>query len=162
MLYTFAFYSFICISNILPLASISFDVSRHLCRGDIFFSEMGATVLLKCSKTLQDRNKIRIIVIWALGETAICLVAAMKRILATHQLGPSDQLFTINHVGRTIALTNSTVRKHLQLIGTKLQHPVHLTFHMFKKGGTSWAPQHGAPLQDIMLHGTWSSNAVWR
>ena len=33
---------------------------------------------------------------------------------------------------------------------------------MFRKAGTTWAFNHGIPLQDIMLHGTWSSRAVWK
>ena len=40
--------------------------------------------------------------------------------------------------------------------------PVPLTFHLFCRSGTTWAFQHGVPIQDIMSHGTWSSDCVWR
>ena len=160
-LYTFAFFSFLRISNILPHSVASFDVSRHLCKGDIFFSDVGATVLLKWSKTLQDRTETKTIAIPALGNSVICPTTAMRAMLQHRPDNPNDPLFTISHAGRTTTLTDSVARKHLKLVGTKLQQPTHLTFHMFRKGGTSWAFQHGVPLQDIMVHGTWSSNAVW-
>ena len=38
-------------------SATTFDISRHLCKGDIFFLDMGATVLIKWSKTLQDRTE---------------------------------------------------------------------------------------------------------
>ena len=46
-LYTISFFSFLCLSHLLPHSIKTFDVSRQLCRGDIFFSQKSATMLIK-------------------------------------------------------------------------------------------------------------------
>ena len=80
------------------------------------------------------------------------------------QVLPGDTnapLFSINQKGKFVTLTDSVTRKHLKALAALLKFP-HLTFHMFRKGGTTWAFQHGVSLQDIMAHGTWSSQAIWK
>ena len=119
-------------------------------------------MLLKRSKTLQNRKETPELLLTQHWGAALCPVAAMKAMFNTNPLCSNDPLFSIRHAGRTTTLTDSMARKHVKLVGTKLHHPAHLTFHMFIKGGVSWAFQHGVPLQDIMLHGTWSSSAVRR
>ena len=39
-LYSFAFFSFLRMSNLLPHCSVAFDITRQLCRGDVFFSDL--------------------------------------------------------------------------------------------------------------------------
>ena len=46
-LYSFLFFSFLRLSNVLPHSIHTFDPSGQLCRGDVIFSIVGATVLLK-------------------------------------------------------------------------------------------------------------------
>ena len=36
-----------------------------------------------------------------------------------------------------------------------------LTFHDFRRGGAIWAFQNGVPLEHIMKHGIWKSDAIW-
>ena len=43
-LYSFAFFRFLRMSNLLPHSAVTFDITRQLCRGDVFFSDLGATV----------------------------------------------------------------------------------------------------------------------
>ena len=75
---------------------------------------------------------------------------------------PNDPLFQIP-TGSTFApLTDSVARKHLKKVQKVLKIPSPLTFHLFRKSGTTWAFQHGVPLQQIMLHGTWTSDCIWR
>ena len=112
-LYTFSFFSFLRISNILPHSVATFDVSRHLCIGDVFFSEMGATVLIKWSKTLQDRTETRTIAIPALGPSVICLITAMKAMLRHRSIHSNDPLFATLNAGRTTTWTDSVARKHI-------------------------------------------------
>ena len=64
--------------------------------------------------------------------------------------------------GAFVPLTDSAARKHLKKVSTVLQLPTPLTFHLFRRSGTTWAFQHGVPMQDIMSHGTWTSDCVWR
>ena len=53
--YLFTFFLFLRLSNILLHAVNDFDPTRHLCVGDVIFSDAGATFLIKWSKTIQDR-----------------------------------------------------------------------------------------------------------
>ena len=54
-LYLLAFFSFLRISNILPHAITSFDPTRQLAVGDVIFSQNAAAIIIKWSKTLQDK-----------------------------------------------------------------------------------------------------------
>ena len=60
-LYLLAFFSFLRISNILPHAAKNFDKIRHLCVGDVVFAFQRAVIVVKWSKTLQDRVKTTIV-----------------------------------------------------------------------------------------------------
>ena len=164
-LYTFAFFSFLRISSILSHLFIAFDITRHLCNVIQSSSVMSFNQVQLCylngQKHYRTGRKPELLLTQLWGA-ALYPVAAMKAMFNTNPLRSNGPLFLIRHAGRTTTLTDSMARKHVELVGTKLHHPAHLTFHMFIKGGVSWAFQHGVPLQDIMLHGTWSSNAVRR
>ena len=161
-LYSFLFFSFLRLSNILPHSNHTFDPSRQLCRGDIIFSTLGATVLLKWSKTNQERQQIQTIAIQKLGHSVICPIRALHSMIALLPGQPNDPLFMIQSANQTIPLTDSRACKHLKDISIMFHIYPTLTFHMFRKGGTTWAFQHSVPIQHIILHGSWSSNAVWR
>ena len=80
-LYLFCFFSFMRLSNILPHSSAQFDVTRHLTRGDIIFGQKVCTVLVKWSKTLQDRKQNTTIELPLLGSSTLCPVTAFKRMI---------------------------------------------------------------------------------
>ena len=67
-LYLLCFFSFLRLSNILPHTVNSFDITRQLARGDILYIETGAIVVIKWSKTLQDRKQLpqSLFLIWVL------------------------------------------------------------------------------------------------
>ena len=161
-LYTISFFSFLRLSNLLPHSIKMFDISRQLCRGDIFFSQNTATILIKWSKTIQNRQEIKTIVIPLLHGTPICPVQAVRHMLAAYPDHDNAPLFQIPSGSSLIPLTDSKARKHLKNISLLLQITPTLTFHMFRKGGTTWAFNHGVPIENIMQHGTWSSQTVWR
>ena len=161
-LYLVAFFSFLRLSNILPHAAKNFDKTRHLCVGDVILSNHRAVILIKWSKTFQDRVKTTTIDIPSLGASQLCPVTALSHMLATY---PSDQdspLFQLHHGQVVRPLTDSAARKHLKYVSSPLGLPRSLTFHDFHRGGASWAFKHVVPVQDIQAQGTWSSNCVWR
>ena len=81
----FCFFSFLRLSNILPHAVNGFDFTRHLCVGDIIFSDVGAKVIVKWSKTIQDRVSSTTVNIPSLGASALCPTTALKSMLAARQ-----------------------------------------------------------------------------
>ena len=76
----------------------------------------------------------------------------MKQMLALTPGTVNEPLFSIINQGKLGPLTDSMARKHLKLIATHL-HISNLTFQMLRKGGTTWAFQHGVDLQAIVAHG---------
>ena len=80
-LYLLFIFSFLRISNILHHTIASFDVSRQLARGDIIFGNDQATIIIKWSKTIQDRTNITTIHIPVLGNSPLCPVASLKSML---------------------------------------------------------------------------------
>ena len=113
---------------------------------------MGATVLLKWTKTLQNRREVRTIVIPDLGDSPLCPCTLLKTMLSAIPGDTNAPLFSIIQTGKLVTLTDSMARKHLKILASRLWFP-HFTFHMFRKGGTTWAFQYGVSLQDIMAHG---------
>ena len=113
-------------------------------------------------KTLQDRVKTTTVDIPYLGGSALCPIAALERMLATHPAHPDSPLFQIPQANLWSPLTDSAARKHLKQVSSLLGLQKSLTFHDFRRGGGTWAFQHGVPIQDIQAQGTWSSSCVWR
>ena len=66
-LYLFAFFSVLRLSNILPHSIKAFDSTRQLCQGDIIFSASHTVIIVKWSKTLQDRKTFATVAIPVLG-----------------------------------------------------------------------------------------------
>ena len=58
-IYTLAFFSFLRLSNLVPLSGHGFSPVQ-LARGDIIFAQPGMHVLIKWSKTMQTRNTVKI------------------------------------------------------------------------------------------------------
>ena len=161
-LYLFTYFSFLRLSNILPHTVATFDGSRHLCVGDLIFSDQAIVVVLKWSKTMQGRARIATISISALGHSRLCPWTALKDMLDHTSLDQDLPLFQVPSLNGTIPLTDSVARKHLKDVSRCLGFSKPFTFHDFRPGGATWAFRHGVPLQDIQAQGTWSSSCVWR
>ena len=80
-LYLLAFYSFLCLSNIVPHSFMGFDLSRHLARGDIIFGDISAVVIIKWSKTNQLRDKVHYVTIPKSPQALLCPFLALKPML---------------------------------------------------------------------------------
>ena len=156
-LFLLAFFGFLRISNLVPPSKTSFDVTKHLCRGDIIFQDSHAIVLIKWSKTLQSSTKGTFIIIPSLGNSPLCPVTALKAWLGSYSHSPSCPLFLLP----SGSLTQSQVRTHLTKILTHLQlNPAIYSFHTFRRSGATLAFNSDVNIQKIKRHGTWSSDAV--
>ena len=156
-----SFFSFLRISNLVPHSMSSFDHMKQLARADVIFAP-GAHILVKWSKTLQYRNKIRIIKIPSLGSSSICPVAALQAILKLYSGSPNSPLFQVKCSSRWVPLTDTRLRKFMgKLILTLGWAHKNLTFHSLRRSGATWAFNSNIPLHHIQSHGTWTSEAVW-
>ena len=71
VLHLLALFSFLRLSNILPHMANSFDKTRHLCVGDIIFSDSRTIFLIKWSKTIQDHVKTATLDVPHLGNSSL-------------------------------------------------------------------------------------------
>ena len=71
-LYLLSFFSFLRHSNILPHSSKNFDPTRQLCRGDLIFSQDSIVIIIKWSKTMQNRRDTATISVPSLGNSSLC------------------------------------------------------------------------------------------
>ena len=150
-LYILAYFSFLRLSNILPHTVTTFDYTRHLSKGDVIFAQDQVLLIIKWSKTMQNRQ------LPMLGSSPLCPVAALRSLLLLFPGDSNDPLFQISRVQ-----TQVPARRHLHTISNALQLSPHLTFHDFRRSGATWAFYHGVPLSQIMHHGTWRSDSVWK
>ena len=111
-LYTMSFFSFLRLSNLLPHSIKTFDVSRQLCIGDMYFSQQGATILIKWSKTIQNRQDIRMIVISLLQGSPLCPVQAVREMLSLYPHHDNAPLFQVPGDSTLIPLADSKAHKH--------------------------------------------------
>ena len=118
-LYLLCFFSFLRLSNILPHSIRTFDHTRQLARGDFIPSQAGAVVLLKWSKTIQDRKTTQTIPLPHLEASPLCPLSAI--LAMTHEIvaKANDPLFIVPSPNQ-VPLTDSVARKHLKKISTAL------------------------------------------
>ena len=162
-LYLLAFYSFLRLSNMVPHAILQFDPSRHLARGDVILGRCSGKLLIKWSKTIQNRDRVKIIDLPFLGHSHLCPIMALKVLLSIIPPGNNSPLFQVKSHGKWCPLTDSKVRYHLKLVLKKLGlSPDSVSFHSFRRSGASYVFNNHVRLQDIKSHGTWTSNSVWR
>ena len=159
-LYLLAFFSFL--SNILPHSARQFDPTRHLTRGDLIFSQNSCTVIIRWSKTIQNRREVKTIAIPSFGLSPLCPIASLQNMYKAIPALKNSPLFCLPSSNNVISLSDSTARKHLKKISFLLGVSLPLTLYSFRRSGTTWAFANGVPLQEIMQHGTWSFDAVWR
>ena len=119
------------------------------------FGEDQATIIVKWSKTLQNRKNIKAIYLPVLGSSPLCPVASLRAMYRQYPADRNQSLFLIPRANtRLIPLADSVARKHLKV---RLQIVPHLTFHAFQRAGCTWAFHKGVPIHQIMAQGTWSS-----
>ena len=156
-----AFFSFLRISNLVPHSISGYDPMKHLSRGDIIFGPPGINLLVKWSKTLQNRDKVKVIKVPALVKSPLCPVIAIKHLLATTPGSNNSPLFQIQCFQKWFPLTDSSLRKFLAKLLKALNLTCGYTFHSLRHSGATLAFNLNVPLQDIQSHGTWTSEAVW-
>ena len=71
-------------------------------------------VVLKWSKTLQDRVKVATISISALGQSKLCPWRALREMLNDTSMHQDLPLFQVPSLDEVILFTDSVARKHLK------------------------------------------------
>ena len=110
---------------------------------------------------MQNRKDFATISLPDLAGSHLCLVLALKVMFQIFPASENSPVFVIPRSKGLVPLTDLVARKHLKDISRSLGLDISLTFHDFCRAGTAWAFQHGVPLEHIMKHSTWKSDAIW-
>ena len=157
------FFGFFRLSNLAPHSLNTFDFTRHLAGGDVFFEKNMVKMLLKWSKTIQTRDQVKVISLPRLGSSHLCPFRALKFLFHWYNPCNDDPLFQFQYPSGWKVLIDSKIRKTLSLINQKLGLSPHFfTFRAFRRSGASLAFNANVPIQEIKVQGTWTSNCVWR
>ena len=70
--------------------------SWHILKQDVIFQELGAHILVKWTKTLQEKSAHHFVQVPTLHNKVSCPVLAIQQLLASRKLVPSDILFPHN------------------------------------------------------------------
>ena len=158
-IYLLAFFGFLRMSNIAPHSRAQFDPQRHLLRQDIIFGDPGAHVLLKWTKTLQDRSAHHFVQIPKLNNSLLCPVTALRHLLNTRPAPCHTPLFVFKSLPHNVVI-DTHIRDALRFILRHLGLPLEgHGFHTFRRSGATLAFDNNVHLQNIMAHGLWRSDA---
>ena len=100
-MFLLAFLAFFRLSNLVPLLSKDFDITKHLCRGDLLCDDSGATVLVKRSNTLQSFRQWTLIRAPLLAPSPLCPIRAFQSMTSLISASPSHSLFALPPVFAT-------------------------------------------------------------
>ena len=156
------FFAFLRLSNLVPHVVAEFDFTRHLTGHDIFFTNKYVKVMIKWSKTLQNRDRVQCLTLPKLSNKVICPHRALELLFKLYPMSGVTPLFQIYKTQGLNPLIDSQVRKILKRIDIHLGlRPNFFTFHDFRRSGATFAYYSHIPIQEIKRHGTWSSDCVW-
>ena len=106
------FFSFLRISILVPHSIQAFSPLEQITRGDVFFAPPGIHILVKWTKTIQNRDSIRLLKIPSLGVSPVCPVRAIKNLMALTPGTENSSLFQIkNERAQWVTLTDTKVRR---------------------------------------------------
>ena len=109
-------------------------VSSFKARGDFIFAEDSAVLLIKWSKTVQDRKQsVFTIPLPNLGASQLCPIRAITNMTQLFPAAPNGPLFVTPRNFTIVPLTDSVAGKHLKKISDCWSIPTSLTFHAFRR-----------------------------
>ena len=156
-----SFYGFLHMSNIAPHSARQYSPSRHFLRQDLIFADPGAHLVIKWTKTLQDRNSHHIIQLPSIQNTFLCPVRALKLLLQSRPLPPDAPLFA-NSFPPFAQIIDTHIRDSLKKVLMHRNIPLKgHSFHTFRRSGATLAFDNNISLQNIQAHGLGRSSAVW-
>jgi len=152
------FFTFFRKSTLLSPSLAKHDYKIHLCRGDVSFSNEGICITVRHSKTIQCHERvIRVPLLPSPGK--LCPVRALCKMWSlAPNLPQTAPLFSFIERGRVRCLEYHVFVDRLrQLVALCGLNPEDYSGHSLRRGGCTWAWQHGASPQIIMSQGDWRS-----
>ena len=162
-LFVLGFFSLLRRSNLVPLC-IDYEQATNrmqfLRRGDVTFIQEGVLLSVKCSKTIQFRERLLYVVVPAIPGSVLCPVLALQKLLSIACMPSSVPLFSIPVANGFKVITASRftakIKDTVALLGA---NPSRFSPHSFRRGGATFAFSSGVPGEAIKLQCDWKSDA---
>ena len=161
-LFTTAFFSFLRKSNLVTASASSFNCDMHLARQDIKFTDSGALLRIKWSKTRQFQEGVHIISLPSIPNSSLCPVTAVRHYFALVPAPPVAPFFCLptdrspGFTPLTASYFTTSLKRPLASLGL---NPANYSPHSLRQGGATCAYHAGAPEHLIKIHGDRRSDA---
>ena len=161
-----AFFGFLRKSSLLP-KSRDITSAPVLSRKDVSFSDSGALLSIRHTKTIQFCERILQIPIIRISNSILCPVTALEKLMSLSlgkQIPDVAPLFSYpvsdyQHDWITHSVFVSKLRSVLSSCGLQASK---FSGHSFRRGGATFAFTCGVPAELIKMHGDWRSSAYLR
>ena len=160
-LFTTAFFSFLRKSNLVAASAFSFNSDQHLAWHDIKFTDSGALLGIKWSKTRQFKEGAHLIPLPRIPNSPLCPVSAIRHyftLVPAPSVAPFFCLPTDQRPGFTPLTATYFTSSLKRLIVTLGLDAANYSPHSFRRGGATYAYQAGVPEHLIKLRGDWRSD----
>lgn len=150
-----AYVCFLRNSNVLSLSLSSWGGPHTLRAGDILPSPNGLYVVIRSTKTLKSAAPT-VLEVYSIQGSSICPVSAWYRYRHSVAPTPCGPAFVLeNGASHTAKTVVQIMRLALKTKGYSNSEAV--SMHSLRRGAAQTAEAAGAPIKDIMGHGTWKS-----
>ena len=106
-IFLLGFFGFLHLSNKAPHSYASFNASRHLVAGDVLLTKSFMKIIIKWSKTIQNRDTLHFISLPRLRASVLCPYKTMRTVLKLYSPQSNESLF------QWVPMTGSRIRKCL-------------------------------------------------
>ena len=152
-------------SHLLPVSTSSFDPRKQLTKADFKIFPWGVLITIRCSKTIQFRERIVEIPLLCIPRSKLCLTAAIRNAFRFTAAASAFNSPAFNWVDDEKQLVNifaygsfmSTLGIHLTSLGFD---PKLFAGHSFRRGGAFFAYQAGVPIELIKALSDWRTDTI--
>ena len=146
-------------SNLVPDTKDSFDPNKQLTRNHVIFKDKLAILRVTWSKTLQFKQKLLEIPLFAIRESPLCPVTVLQALCNVRTKGH----YPLFGTGKKPTFTYHTFHKKFRKMLKKAGYREKLfSSHSLRRGSVSFCHKNGIPESLIQVHGDWASDCYKR
>ena len=154
-----AFFGYLRLSSLVPTSKFH---KFHLLRSHFQIHPLGYLLCLHRTKTHQHYDQSHSIILPRICNSILCPVSALNDMWSEVPAQPSDVAFGYWEMGRYVPVVAYKVRSTLAKCIRQLNlGPSLFTFHAFRRSGATYSFNNNVSFQDIRLHGSWKSDAIY-
>ena len=145
------FFMMVRASNLVPRSVKKWSPIKQLSRSSIAFNKQGMVVKVLWSKTIQFRQKVLEIPVYAIPNLILCPIKAVRRVLHASKVKGNGPLLAVTdkHVF-TYGMLQKKLKQAVQAIGLKKSR---YSSHSLRRGAVEWAERNNIQESMIKIYG---------